>query len=260
MKLFFREFGSGKNIVILHGLYGASDNWVQIAKKLSQKYKVFLPDLRNHGASPHSNEFSIRIMTDDLLNFLQINNIEKTVLIGHSLGGKVAMNFATLHSEKIEKLIVVDIVPRNYQNETFVVKNNHQQILDVLKKIDLSKYSNRKDALESIVKIDPTKRLMFFMMKNIKIDKNRVMSWKININAIADNLSIILNKFEADLTKISCPTLFIKGEKSPYLSQSDFDNIKSKIKEVDFKIINDATHWLHAEKPNEFVEIINDYV
>jgi esterase len=260
MELFYRELGEGQNLVIMHGLYGASDNWVRIAKQLATKFKIYLPDLRNHGASPHSDEFSIKVMTEDLLEFINSRNIEKTILIGHSLGGKVAMEFASLYPEKIEKLIIVDIAPRNYVKEEFVQKNNHQEIINTLKNVDLSKYSNRKAALEDIVKIDPTKRLMFFMMKNIKKGKTGNLLWKININAIADNLTTILNEFSADLTKISCPTLFIKGEKSPYLSQSDFDYISSKIKNVKFEIIQDATHWVHGEKPDEFTKVVDRFL
>lgn len=260
MELFFREFGEGQNLIIMHGLYGASDNWVRIAKQLATNFKIYLPDLRNHGASPHSEEFSIKIMAEDLLNFMNSQNIEKTILIGHSLGGKIAMEFASLHPEKIKKLVIVDIAPRNYVKEEFVQKNNHQEIINTLKNVDLSKYTNRKDALEDIVKIDPTKRLMFFMMKNIKKGKNGELFWKININAIANNLNTILNKFSADLTKISCPTLFIKGENSPYLSESDFDYISSKIKDVKFEIIQDATHWVHGEKPDEFIEVVEKFI
>lgn len=260
MKLFYREIGQGSPMIIMHGLYGASDNWMTIAKEFSADFRVILPDLRNHGSSAHDDEFSIAAMTGDLLELFEDLNLKSVIVVGHSLGGKVAMDFATLYPQKVEKLIVVDIAPRNYSKNEFTHRSNHQEIVNTLLNVDLSKYSNRKDALEDIVKIDPTKRLMFFMMKNIKRNENGTLDWKINLKAIADNLTTILNEYSVDLSKIVCPTLFVKGEKSPYLSQKDFDNIATQLKNVRFETILDASHWLHAEKPDEFVAILREFL
>ncbi len=260
MELYHKELGQGEPIIILHGLYGSSDNWVKIAKGLETTNKIYLLDLRNHGKSPHSDEFCIRCMADDLREFATKNNLNNFILMGHSLGGKVSMEFATNNSEMLKKLIIVDIAPRNYINEEFAQRNNHTQIVNLLKDVDLQKFKNRSEALEELSKIDNSDRLKFFMMKNIKRDKNGKMSWKINIKAIADNLTTVLNEFDADLSKITCDTLFIKGEKSDYLTEKDFFSIKKRIKNVDFKIIKDTTHWLHGEKPEEFLEIIKNFI
>lgn len=260
MKLFYREFGAGEPVVILHGLYGASDNWVKIAKEIAENYKVYLPDLRNHGQSPHSHIFTIEEMKNDLLEFVLEHNLEKIVLIGHSLGGKISMDFASLYPYKIKKLIVVDIAPRNYSKEEFQERNNHSQLISMLKDVDLSKYKNRTEALEELGSIDKSGRLKFFMMKNIKREKDGKMSWKINIKAIADNLTIILNEFSVDLTKITCPTLFIKGEKSNYLTTDDIKIIKEQMADVKFSTIKEATHWVHSEKTLDFLEEVNSFL
>lgn len=258
MELFYREAGEGKNLVILHGLYGSSDNWVSISKELSKNNKIIMPDLRNHGNSPHSDEFSISSMTDDLKELFDKLNLNSAIIIGHSLGGKVAMNFASKYPEKTEKLIVVDIAPRNYTKDEFKERNNHSELIGMLKDVDLSKYKNRTEALEELSSFDKSGRLKFFMMKNIRREKDGSMSWKINIKAIADNLTTILNEYSVNLSNITSPTLFIKGEKSNYLTKSDFETISKKMTDVKFCTIKGATHWVHSEKPEEFLtEVIN---
>ncbi len=260
MQLFYREIGNGKNIVILHGLYGSSDNWWTIARNLSEEFKVILPDLRNHGSSPHSEVFNIQAMTQDLKELFDYLKIKKSFLIGHSLGGKTALEFASLYPEMVTKLVIIDIAPKNYDKKDFEEHNNHQKIINYLSKIDLSCYSNRTDAINDLQKIDPTGSLFFFMAKNIKRNPDGKLEWKINLKAIADNLSCLMNDFSADLTKIACPVLFIKAENSNYLTNEDFEFIKDKIKNVEFKIIPNASHWVHSEKPLELVDSIKTFI
>jgi len=260
MKLNYKKIGEGIPVIILHGLYGSSDNWISIAKNLSSEFSVYLIDLRNHGNSPHSDIFTIKAMSNDLYEFITDHNIDSFVLIGHSLGGKISMEFASVHPEKITKLIIVDIAPRNYTKEEFQERDNHNKIISTLKDVDLKKYKNRSEALEDLTRIDNSGRLKFFMMKNIKRTNDGKLEWKINLKAIPDNLSTILNDYNVDLSKITCPTLFIKGEKSGYLTQADFDMIAEKISDVMFSTIKEATHWLHAEKPEEFINIVKAFV
>ncbi len=260
MTLFYRHTGNGRDIIILHGLYGSSDNWHKISQKLSSEFSVYTLDLRNHGNSPHSDDFTIGVMADDLREFFDDLKLSKAIIIGHSLGGKVAMEFASKHPEFVEKLIIVDIAPRTYSENEFTERRNHRFIINYLKSIDLQKFKNRSEALEEMSKIDPTGRLKFFMMKNIKRQKDGKLAWKINIKAIADNLSDLLNKYELKLSEITCPVLFVKGEKSEYLTENDFKMIKNELPNAEFTIIKDATHWLHSEKPDEFVEIVRNFI
>jgi len=260
MKLYHRKMGEGYPIIIIHGLYGSSDNWISIAKELAKDYEVYVLDLRNHGKSPHSGDFSIVFMVEDLLQFYNDNNIQKAILLGHSLGGKVAMDFSSKYSKYVDKLIVVDIAPKNYLNNEFAERNNHQEIINILKNIDLSKYKNRSEALEDVEELDKGRRLKFFMMKNVKRDKSGKLSWKINIKAIADNLSDLLYEFDVNVREILAPILFVKGEKSNYITEKDISDIQQKKRDVKFVIIKGASHWLHAEKPLEFINSVKSFL
>ncbi len=260
MKLYYKKLGKGIPCVIIHGLYGSSDNWLSIARELSVDFEVYVVDLRNHGNSPHSDEFSIKAMAEDIHEFFIDMHLSKVVLMGHSLGGKVAMEFALEYQELLAKLIIVDIAPRNYLEKDFIGQNNHKEIINILREADLSKYKNRGDALAELGKIDESGRLKFFMMKNIKRGKNGVLEWKINIKAIADNLSMILNQFDIDVRKITIPTLFIKGEQSKYITAEDIIFLTEKMKRVRIETIKGASHWLHSEKPQEFVKLVKEFV
>ncbi len=233
---------------------------MRIAKKMSENFEVFLPDLRNHGNSPHAKEFSINCMTEDIKKFTEIHNLKDVFLLGHSLGGKVALNFASKYPKVVKKLVVVDISPKNYNEKKFYEHNKHQKIISYLKKIDLSKYKSRIKALEDLSKIDKDKRLELFMMKNIKRNKQGNLEWKININSIADNLANLINQFNADLSKITCNTLFIKAENSNYITDDDFKKIREEIAKVQFVTIKDASHWLHSEKPDEFTAVLKKFL
>jgi len=260
MDLFYRQLGNGENITILHGLYGSSDNWNNISKLLSDEFKVTALDLPNHGKSPKTDNFNISFLSKSVFEFLKKINISKTHLIGHSLGGKIAMNIAYKFPEIVEKLIVIDIAPRNYLKDEFKERENHEKIINTLVDIDLSNYRNRSEALENLIKIDKTGRLKMFMMKNISRNKNGELEWKINIKAIADNLSQILNKFEINLEEIKKETLFIKAENSDYINKNDIELIQNKMQNAKVKIIKDSTHWVHVEKPNELINEIKNFI
>ncbi len=131
MKLYYKKLGEGKPLIVIHGLFGSSDNWLSISKKLAEEYSVYLPDIRNHGQSPHSSEHNYDLMVEDLVEFIKEHDIEKPILIGHSMGGKIAMNFAIDYPNMIEKIIIVDIAPKMYQHE-------HKQYIEALLSIDLT--------------------------------------------------------------------------------------------------------------------------
>jgi pimeloyl-ACP methyl ester carboxylesterase len=260
MKLFYRQLGRGFPLVILHGLYGCSDNWLTIAKQFAQNHNVIIPDLRNHGNSPHSDIFDISSMAEDISELVDDLKLDNFVLMGHSLGGKVALDFATQHSDKLQKLIIVDIAPRTYGSEHFEENENHRQIINILKNIDLSMFANRSEALSELVKLKDGERFKNLMMKNLKSDKNGKLEWKINISAIADNLQDLLNVFNADLTKIKCPTLFVKGDNSSYLLKSDFEEIRIKIANSSLAVIPNSSHWVHVDNPDNFLAIVNNFI
>lgn len=257
--LFYRKIGKGRPLVILHGLYGCSDNWIPVAKKLANNYQIILPDLQNHGQSFHTDNFTIDFMADAVYNLLKKLNFSKVNLAGHSLGGKVALYLTAKHPEIIEKLIVIDIAPRNYLPYEFDDRKLHKFILDTLLKIDLSKYKNRKDILNELPQTENFDRLKLIVLKNIKKGKEH-LEWKINLKAIANGLNEILNDFEINLQKITCPVLFIKAENSPYINPKDLEIIKQKFENSKIEIIQGTTHWLHSEKPDDLSQIMKNFL
>jgi esterase len=251
MKLFFRELGQGQPIVILHGIFGSSDNWLPQAKILSEHYHVFTVDLRNHGQSPHDEEFDYPVMVADLLEFLEDHNLKDPIIVGHSMGGKVAMNFALAHPEKLQKLIVVDIAPRPYNLEHYV-------IIDGLKAIPINDITSRKEADEALSPFVPEPDVRLFLLKNLNRKPEGGFSWKLNLPVIDRNLSNI----GLDLSyhgKFEKPTLFIRGGKSKYVRDEDVTRIREIFPSMELKTM-DTGHWVQAEKPKEFVDTVEAWL
>jgi len=258
LKLFHKKIGNGSSIVILHGLYGSSDNWFVLGKYLSQHYTVFIPDLRNHGKSEHSKEQNYNVMAEDLHLFFQQNSIKKATIIGHSMGGKLAMKFANSYPEKIEKLIVVDISYKKYSEKDFLINNKHSKILEAISRFKLNTYSNRNDIETALSEKIGSLRTAKFISKNIKRTSKGLFLWKLNIEAITTNIEQL--SVEINISKIienQIPIYFIKGENSDYITQNEEKNITQKIIQAEIFTIKNAGHWLHAEQPKEFVFIIN---
>ena len=249
MNLFYRKLGQGRPIFILHGLFGSSDNWQTLGKKFAEHFEVYLIDQRNHGQSFHSEEWNYHAMSEDLLNLTKENNLDKIMLIGHSMGGKAAMNFTVNHPEKVEKIIVVDIAPKYYPI-------HHRQILDALVSLNLSKVSSRKEA-ENILsqKIEDLGELQF-LLKNLywKDIQNKQLSWRFNLDVINRKIEIVGEEQKAENNPVSIPTLFLRGEKSHYILEEDFSAIKKSFSNVRLETINGARHWVQAEQPTLFYE------
>ncbi len=251
MNLFFRESGQGNPLVILHGLFGSSDNWFTLAKTFSLHYKVFLIDQRNHGQSPHSDEFNYRLLTEDLEEFLSSHSIVDPLVIGHSMGGKTAMNLAVKRPDSIDKLIVVDIVPKSYPV-------HHDHILDGLEAIDLNKLSSRTEADQILSKFIPEPDVRQFLLKNLSRKTDGGFEWKINLKAIDNHIEEIGEGMQYT-GKFEKPTLFIKGAKSNYYATGDEELIKSIFPKTTFSTL-DAGHWVQAEKPVEFANTVMEFL
>lgn len=247
MKLFFREYGQGQPLIILHGLFGSSDNWLTQAKILSSQYKVFTIDQRNHGQSPHDEAFDYTVMVEDLLEFVEDHQLQNPIVLGHSMGGKTAMNFAIRHPDRLEKLIVVDISPRPYDLEHYIIVKG-------LNAIPINTLTSRNDADAILSEYVSEPDVRQFLLKNLQRKAEGGFSWKINLPVIGQKLSNIgLDlQFEGKFEK---PALFIRGSRSNYVLDSD----KSKIKEIFPKsslITMETGHWVQAEKPKEFVDVV----
>jgi len=253
MRLFSRILGNGEPLIILHGLFGMSDNWLTIGKALADRgFTVHLPDLRNHGRSPHSNTHRYTDMSDDLLNYLEEHEIDRCHLIGHSMGGKLAMIFSLLYPERVTKLMVVDIAPSDYQlsGDTF-----HHDLINTLLAIDLHGYSERGTIRQELEQRLGDQRLAAFLTKNIARDDQNVFFWKFNLPILQKYLNHIQIGFKELEVYAPClvSTVFIKGNDSDYyLPQHEPDRLfffpNSTVRGID-----KAGHWLHSEQPEMFI-------
>ena len=247
MDLYYRKMGEGQPLIILHGLFGSSDNWLSIGKHLSEHYEVHLVDQRNHGQSPHSDTFNYPDMAVDLKHFIERHEINSPMIIGHSMGGKVAMEYAVRNPNDWQKLIVVDIAPKAYPV-------HHDQILEGLNALDLSALKSRGDADAALAEYVPEKMVRQFLLKNLGRSPEG-FEWKINLRAITDNIEIIGAQTSARLEE-NKPVLFVDGEHSGYIKDADHSLIHNFFPDAKISTIAGAGHWVHAEKPDEFLEVI----
>jgi len=250
LDLFFRKYGKGKPLIIIHGLYGSSDNWITIGKALAEHFEVYLIDLRNHGHSPHSDEHSYALMANDLLEFIQTQNLIKPILIGHSMGGKTAMFFAALYADLLSKLVVIDISPRSYQNDKLflVSAKMHENIITAMEKFDLSAFKSWKELEESLPEEYNNFIGKSIFLKNIKQNANKTYSWKLNISAIKNSLPNILDGLDEN-TIINIPCLFVKGANSNYILEKDAELIYKIFPQAKLETISNASHWIHVDQP-----------
>ncbi|MDX2191595.1 MAG: alpha/beta fold hydrolase [Bacteroidota bacterium] len=252
MNLFFRKIGAGKPLIILHGLFGSSDNWLTMAKMFANEYEVYLIDQRNHGQSPHSAEHNYELMSADIMSFISDNHLVNPVIIGHSMGGKVVMKLAIEHPELFEKAIVVDIAPRQYQP-------HHQEYIAGLQSINLSTLNNRNEADKQLSKYVQNVAERQFLLKNLYRTEDGFFHWRMNLNVLSTYIS---NIYEGTNLNLRCelPILFIKGENSNYISKQDEVDIKTIFTNSIFKIVPNAGHWVQAEQPVHFHEVVSEFL
>ncbi len=251
MKLFFRELGQGQPIILLHGIFGSSDNWLTQARMLSANFHTYAIDLRNHGHSPHDDAFDYPVMAKDVLEFMETHQVEDPVIIGHSMGGKVAMNFALAYPDKLQKLVVVDIAPKAYDMR-------HYAILEGLMAIPIDSVKSRNEADEMLSRFVEEADVRQFLLKNLQRKPEGGFKWKLNLAAISDNIT----KIGYDLQhtgKFEKPTLFVRGSRSDYVKDEDMVRIREVFPAAELKTLQSG-HWVPAEKPNEFVELVTEWL
>jgi len=246
MKIFSKIYGDkGQDLIIIHGLFGMSDNWNSLGKKFAKYCKVHLIDLRNHGRSPHSAEFNYEVMCEDVLEYMQDNNIQQPIILGHSLGGKVAIKFAFTYPEKIKKLIVADISPREYNSDFY------KNLLATLYKLPLQDFDKREEIDSVLSSAFEDKGMRLFLLKNLYRNENKEFAWRFNIEVLLEKVS---NIQEADFIKGICkiPTHFIRGGNSNFITTEDELIINKHFSDFSIATIDGAGHWLHAENPERF--------
>lgn len=250
MKLAYREFGEGQPLLILHGLFGQSDNWNTLAKQFAEKgFRVFAIDQRNHGLSPHSEEWDYPAMAADLKEFTEDLGLEHPVLLGHSMGGKTVLYFEYLYPGEAKKIIVADMAARRYEA-------HHHAVLKALHAVNFDLVHSRREAeaiMDEYIKDFGTKQ---FLLKNIywKDAGNQRMDWRFNLEVISkeyDNIRVEVPAFVSQT-----PALIVRGEKSDYVQEADVQDYKKRFTNLDLEIIAGAGHWVHAEKPKEFFEAV----
>ncbi|WP_117881883.1 alpha/beta fold hydrolase [Aureibaculum luteum] len=250
--LYSKIQGQGAPLIILHGLLGMSDNWKTLANKFAENYEVHLIDQRNHGRSFHSDNFNYEVMVEDLSSYIEYHKLSRVNLIGHSMGGKVAMLFAVTYPEKMNKLIVADIGPKFYPR-------HHDVIFDGLLAIDFSKQKTRGAVEEVLKKYISDWGTRQFLLKNVYWITKEQLAFRFNLEGLIENIDEIgaplpsLSVFEGD-------TLFLKGENSGYIADSDISLITAHFPKAAVKTVKNAGHWLHAENPNDFYSYVVSFL
>ncbi|MDB4533775.1 alpha/beta fold hydrolase [Vicingaceae bacterium] len=251
MELNFKKIGEGDPLVILHGLFGSLDNWLTLARKLGEHFEVYIVDARNHGQSPHSEEFDYDVMADDLYAFLIQHSIIDPIILGHSMGGKTAMQFAMNYPTKLTKLIVADIAPKSYPV-------HHTSIIEGMLSLNFNEIKTRKGADKQLSKHIADASTRQFILKNLFWIEKEKLAWRFNLKVIDRDIEIIGQGLQ-NVTTFEKPTLFVRGIKSNYITENDYNSISTIFPNSSIESL-DSGHWVHAEKPQEFLEIISSFL
>ena len=252
MQLHFKQLGHGEPLVLLHGLFGSADNWFGVAPRLAEKFHVYSLDLRNHGISPHHDDMDYPLMAADVKKFFLTHKITDASVIGHSMGGKVAMQFALDFPARLKKLVVVDMAPRAYAP-------SHDKIFAALLALDLKIFQTRTEIEEALASEIPSLNLRRFLLKNLGRDDGGKFIWKMNLRGVAENYSR-LGEVLAAGNPFTKPTLFIRGGKSHYITAADELEIQRLFPAATLQTIPTANHWVHADAPDEFVRLVLDFL
>ncbi|MFT4739033.1 MAG: esterase [Cyclobacteriaceae bacterium] len=256
MTLFYRTLGDdhAENVplLILHGVFGSSDNWQTLGKEFAKTRKVYLIDQRNHGNSGHSEAFTYESMAEDLKELMDKEQLQKADVLGHSMGGKTAMFFSTTYNHLVKKLIVVDIAPRNYPP-------HHQTIFEGFHSVKLDQLNARSDADKQMSTVISHPGIRQFLLKNLTRNEDSSFEWKHNLSVMEDNISNIGLKLPEDRL-FEGPVLFIAGGKSDYIGPNDHAEIKGHFPNAGIMTIEGAGHWVHAEKPAELYQTIEQFL
>jgi esterase len=251
MKLFARTVGTtGTPIIILHGIFGTSDNWLGIAKAFADSNQVFLLDQRNHGQSPWSDEFDYQVMAADLMEFITDHNLHNPVIIGHSMGGKTVMQFGLNYPEIAQKIIVVDIAPKFYPV-------HHTSILSGLNSVDLTSIQSRNDANDHLKRFEENEGVRQFLLKNLYRNAEGAFAWRINLPIITKNIDVVGHEL---FIKNACETetYFIKGANSHYIQPEDERLIAEIFPNFEVIEIPNAGHWVQADQPETFIQVLKE--
>lgn len=251
VELAYRRYGTeGPPLLILHGLLGSSGNWHTLASNaLASHFRVFTLDLRGHGRSPHAHPIDYPTMAADVLAFMDRHGLAKTHVIGHSMGGKVAMELTLTVPKRIDRLIVVDIAPRAYEPR-------HRIIFEALQSIDPARFENRSAIDKALATYVPEVPIRQFLLKNLQYDPTtRRYSWQMDLQGLVRSYNH-LNAAIADGRSFNGPVLFVKGERSDYITEADLPTIGQLFPNARLVTIPGTGHWVHADAPEAFTHAV----
>jgi len=251
--LHYNQFGSGEPLVILHGLFGSSKNWQSLAKQFAEHYQVYTVDIRNHGASFHDPVMNYDVMADDLARLMQHLDIQSSRIIGHSMGGKIAMVAAIKYPQLFSQLVIADIAPVSYHHD-------HDNLIEPILAVRLDEVTSRAD-VDSALKpsiVDPM--LRGFLLQNLH-KENDSWRWKVNWAAIDRQMQDITGfpGYESNWL-INTPSLFIRGENSNYVGDAEIAAIEAHFGQASIETLKNAGHWLHAEQPRLFLQKVLQFL
>lgn len=251
MDLNYKSFGQGEPVVILHGLFGNLDNWQTFAKQLAEQFLVYIVDLRNHGRSPHVEEMNYRAAAEDLREFMESQWIYEAHILGHSMGGKTAMQFAFDYPDMLNRLVVVDIAPKTYQG-------GHEAIFEAMLSLEPGQLENRTEAEEKLGKTITDPAIRLFLLKNLSRNKDGGYDWKMNLPVLHRDYPQILSEVKG--APFTGPSLFIRGERSDYIQDTDWPMIQTLFPEAELSTVPDAGHWVHAEAPDVLLKEVSRFL
>jgi pimeloyl-ACP methyl ester carboxylesterase len=255
MQLHYRELGQGAPLLIMHGLFGTSDNWQTLARRWADAgHRVLVVDLRNHGRSPHASEHTYELMSNDVLELFDSLQLQDVTLLGHSMGGKVAMRFALDHSERLARLVVVDIAPG------FSDMRHQDEVLAGLHAVNLGALQSRQQADEALAQHIPQPDVRQFLLKNLYRREDNSFAWRQNLEAITANLADIGSEITSSEPFLK-PALFIRGGLSDYITTEDrLYSIPALFPNSQVETIPDTGHWVHAQAPDKVFELVEAFI
>ncbi|MCT4013903.1 alpha/beta fold hydrolase [Elizabethkingia anophelis] len=243
---------TGTPLLVFHGLFGMLDNWGSFGREFGESMPVHLIDLRNHGKSFHSEEMTIDAMVDDIQDYMDHYGLEKAYLLGHSLGGKVVMQYAIANPEKVEKLIVADMAPKAYPP-------HHQGIFKALNSVDLNQVTSRQEVEEELKKYIPEIGVIQFLLKNLYWTEDKKLSWRFNLSVLTDKYTVFITN-AVKYGVYNGPVLFLAGAYSNYILPQDGLLIRQQFPNSEVKKIANAGHWVQAENPKDFNAAVKEFL
>jgi len=252
MELNYRRYSeSGSPVLVLHGLFGSLSNWGWHCKQLAQQYAVYGVDLRNHGDSPHSDQLDYQVMAEDVRQLIIRLGLKSCCIVGHSMGGKVAMQLALRFPDLVDKLVIVDIAPVSYPEDA----DGHMNVLAAMDAVKLSEIKSRTQAEATLEDYIPLEALRKFVLTNLVRSKEGLFEWRLDKDSIRKNYANLRAELLSTMN-FSKPVLFVKGSLSPYIKPEHETQIKELFPAASAKLIMAAGHWLHAEQPQALQKIL----